>query len=544
MNLKKLWEKIEMKGFIGLVFIFSTYGVNACPHQVDPNKVMLFVDTNNSEPEIATTIKAACARGERLVIVPKNHKEFAKYNDDVEKKTKTFVQLGCKKKSNPKCKAAWSALDAAFVSRDSFQKSQPNITESVKNSLNEIKESKAKLQQVSISGHNGGGSFGGKKGSFSRQSLSQIMSDFKDMNEVKSILLLGCYTGTKHEVIEWKNIFPDARIIAGYDEKAPLADRPPGHQYISDILLKEKGLITSADQKRLNTFVQENLNGLHSLNAAVYLQCSNPADPREYYYSSKISRSFEPMDSKECEKKKEEIEKILSQTNKYLSGDLEPPLNTDGELRKIYNQARALEHCNNLNGIQMNLSQIFNLLFYEGVKQSFSTFYKDDLQTVEQYLSFNIEEMEKILNNSVLPENEKFASSRSAFEQLKTDLKDPSKRVWVPNGPNLAKYGRKELLLNLHRINELLALPVLNKKQRRALAWINTVTSQHLEYFQNPFSWHELTVPVAAPEAIHKLENFMNPRPTTSGVLRTESGESHSGNGDELEINRLIWDNN
>lgn len=427
------------------------------------------------------------------------------------------------------------------------------------------------------------------------------MKDYGDINEVKSLLLLGCYTGTQNEVMEWKNIFPKTKMIGGYDGSAPLSDRPQGHKYITDLLMKEKQLSSYADHKKLQAFVNANFQGLNNLNAAMYVQCSDGSSIQEYYYGSKKSRNFAPLEMKECLDKKQELTKLAEKLEKYSSGELIVPKDTqNGELRSMYNVARAYEHCSEITNVNVNVNALFNLLFYEGVKDNFANYYKQDLLEAEKVI--NTISMDEVENNSreyleklrashiqleaevdkfkntpdqyfaeqeaehkelkvklemmmndpqysmvkhLIPrdgvsltrqdqlppaEYEKFSklhavafevsmkrtridfekinrqdslkqkeqmleSSKQTMENLVASiagLKDPSKKIWVPTAGNLKKHSRKELLDNLHRMHNILA-NMGPGKGRKEITWVATVVTNHLQAFDNPFSWHEYT---------------------------------------------------
>ncbi len=357
----------------------------SCNKKIDDSKVMLFVDTNNSELEIKTSEKAACERGEKLVIVPKNYQEYSKYTSALNESQKKFDRCS---KTGKDCSSLEQELYATVNKLDKFKMDQPSIEEGIKEALSQIKEKKGKLKNFTISGHDGGGSFGGNKGGFDRFQLAEMIGEYQDINEVSSVLLLGCYTGVQNEIYAWKKIFPKARLIAGYDGSAPLADRPQGHEYLSDILLKEKDLLKNADEKKLLSYTKANIKSLNQLHAAMYLDCD---ENNEFYYGADGgSKKFRPFDMKECEKKKPEMEAIVKAMAKYESGEMDPPSNTaTGEIRQLYIQARRLEHCNAIIGPEngVNTNNVFNLLFYEGVKESFASYYKDDLQKAESIIS-------------------------------------------------------------------------------------------------------------------------------------------------------------
>lgn len=355
-----------------------------CNKKIDANKVMLFVDTNNSELEIMTSQKAACERGERLVVVPKNYKDYKKYTDKLIE-THKKVEKCFNTKAADACKEEENHYNKAESELTAFKQSQPSIRTGINEAMAEIKAANGKLQVFTISGHDGGGTFGGHKGDFNRHELAEIMKEHQDINETTSVLLLGCYTGVQNEIYAWKGIFPSARLIAGYDGSAPLADRPQGHQYITDILLKEKQLLKNSDEKKLMSFTQNNIKSLNQLHAAMYVNCE---DDNEFYYGSDGSKkNFKAFNTKECLEKKDEIKALAQEVDKYQLGILEPPLNTQGELRQLYNKARRYEHCLQLTETDLNVSNLFNLLFYQGVKESFASFYKDDLSKAEMILA-------------------------------------------------------------------------------------------------------------------------------------------------------------
>ena len=607
-----------------------------CNKPVDPKKVILFIDTNNSEPEIATAQKAACSRGEKLVVVPKNYQEYSRYTAAIESASRAISRC------TSNCEPLQTRFNEAYQNLETFKSSQKSTRDATKEALDELKAQNAKLKTFMISGHDGGGSFGGSKGSFSRHELSTLMKDYEDINEVQSLMLLGCYTGVQKEIIEWKNIFKDARLIAGYDGSAPLSDKPLGHQYISEILLKEPQLLAQADQKRLQAYARANIKSLFQMNTAMYLSCGPEEGGSEFYYASKAkTKQFTPYDINECMKKGDEIDALAAKISLYESGELEPPTNTSsGELRQLYNQSRALEHCVEILGRGPNVNNVFNLLFYEGVKKNFGKFYESDLADVEKVLQgLTIENLEAGFNAEMAKLEEKavaedllanllktnpeayFTQKQQEIDALKAERERLSaanpfllsvengqgtppnfewtadrmrlyndfmnkkyevenkeselsyarsdkqgailtqearaqlfrdqirshqtsfnaikqnpnalKEVWAPTSANLQNKSRKELLANVHKINGLLSVPGFPAEQKKALGWINTSVSNHLQYFQNPFSWHEhLPGNVEAPSWPIRYRDFNYENQHSGGMV---GGMSSGGGFVEVE---------
>lgn len=131
----------------------------------------LFIDTNISDLEIEVARKAACARGERFEVVPKNYKDYAAYSKKIQDASKLLTK--CFEKhmgKNPlgsvpasDCKSEREAQQDAYKKLTEFKQTQISIKEQVKQRMGELSKEKAKLVTVAISGHDGGGHFGERK---------------------------------------------------------------------------------------------------------------------------------------------------------------------------------------------------------------------------------------------------------------------------------------------------------------------------------------------------------------------------------------------
>ncbi|WPU64867.1 hypothetical protein [Peredibacter starrii] len=487
--------------------VLPLYAGASCQDSIKSDKYMLFIDTNESEREIETAEKAACARGEKMVIVPKNYKDYRTYMEEMAKAKK--VAMDCTKKnptSTTACRDVQVAFRQSYEKMEKFRLSQPKIETGTDEALKEIKSKNGKLNNLIISGHDGGGEFGGAKGRMSREDLSKAMAKYKDINNVSTLMLLGCYTGVQKEIIEWKNIFPDVRMIGGYDDSAPLSDKPAGHQFITELLTKEKALIANADQKKLQNFTRANVKSLTLLNAAVYVNCEDGTNKEEFYYTSKNrGKHFSPYGAKECHEKEKEFNDIITQMAPYETGEKEPPADTArGELRQLYIKARNLEHCSDFLKKEINVSNLFNLLFYQGIKDSFAAFYKDDL-----------------------------AAAEKAVEEMKKKYPNYLKDIWVPTAENLAKHSRKEMLENIHNIHGILSKADLSREEKKVLRWTGHVSSRHLHEFGNPFSWHEYTSGTPeAPRYPLRLANYSPMQASLHGGYGFASGiVAGSGSG-------------
>jgi hypothetical protein len=582
--------------FIIFLLLITVDSVWACNRPVNSGETILFIDTNNSEKEIQVAKSAACRRGQRLVIVPENQEAYSSIIKKMEDANNYISTKKCSMSQSSQCVGARENLRSAQNDLLNLTKSSPPFEVQVQNALGQIKNNNSKIVNITISGHDGGGKFSGFKGSFDRSQLGGLMSNFPEINHVDSVLLLGCYSATTAEVLQWRQIFPNIKMIAGYDGIAPLSSRPLGHEYIEDILVNEKRLTHQTSEKNLSRLLTSNLQSLEDINASLYLQCASDL-PVDYLYKTSDGRGLQQLNINECIARQEEMDEVASLADKYEEGELEPPLDSrNGELRQLYNKARNLEHCFEVLSEPIDINYIFNLLFYEGVKQNFVNFYANDLDFASRFVNFDSEELINNFNQYVentenklrqiqkdtelllvsreaylqeketeinalkqeldffftdpkyskfkssinvdtgeinyqsplTPEEEKnlddafirvmaninardkiktatineknlqaedlkqnFLNNRLNFENIKKDLQDPTKKIWIPNRENLARYSRKELMENIHRMHDLMSLPILSQNQRKVLEWIENETSDRLIYMINPFSWHE-----------------------------------------------------
>ena len=287
-----------------------------------------------------------------------------------------------------------------------------------------------------------------------------------------------------------------------------------------------------------------NVRHFNMLSAAVYVNpaCEeeNPENEKSFYYSSKQRElKFHEFDASKCLTMKEELDKMSEVYAKYHYGEVEPPLDpTKGELRDLYDRARSIEHCVEILEADLDVNNLFNLRFYSAVKENFARYYKDDLTEVEKMLQSikpedliknlefkiklleeeaqkNAEELkdhlkktkgdsektntiERILANDAILINQQIIENKLKIEELKKS-ESPISSIWIPTKENLAKKTRKETLDNIHNIDKAISTNLLDSKQAGALKWVAQKTADHLQYFDNPFSWHEVTSRTEAP---------------------------------------------
>ena len=244
-------------------------------------------------------------------------------------------------------------------------------------------------QTLFISGHDGGGSFGGNRNErFDKQDLENFSDKNPEFKKNLRVLgLLGCNTANHYQVKKWKKSFPEIAFIAGYDGSAPLGTRPAGHNYIEDIILKTDAILAETDSNKLKDIFQ-GFNNINSLTATLFIDtnyCEEPTDGKYIFRPQrKADEKFVPFTSKECEEKEKIFEtNYASSYDQYFNGDVEIPRNiSQGNLKEIYTFVRQNEHCFRDDSGESDIptgDHLLFLLFYHNVFENFNKHYEKEI---------------------------------------------------------------------------------------------------------------------------------------------------------------------
>ena len=408
--------------FLIYPLMFLSFKALACATKVDESKVMLFVDTNFSDIEIETAKRAACQRGEKLMVIPKNYKEYTASIRDLENAMKRLK--ACKQN----CEKIGEEASNASIRMMRIKGEDSSFKKMISQELASIKKNNGRISNFILSGHDGGGTFSGYKGTINRDEITDVLSEYKDINDVTTLMLLGCYTGVQNEIFHWKGVFPKVKMIGGYDGSAPLSDKPMGHHYLEDLLVKEKQLLQKANEKQLNDYVKSNIRGLSSMHTAVYLEplCAEDAGSENaMYYGSSTNKKFSKFDLGQCGKSAAVLSDINIKFSRFDNGEVEPPKNpSDPSIKTVYDQARSLEHCINEMEIPVDVNALFNLRFYGAVKENFATFYREELEQTTRILNEERNEwnsLEKEIDDQLAKIDEFGKKIEAENEKIKRD---------------------------------------------------------------------------------------------------------------------------
>lgn len=392
------------KSFGLLLVLFYLSEASACDQLIDPNRVMLFIDTNLSLKEVEVAKQGACARGERFVLYPDGAL--------ADKARRTFYNYLTKEEYyNKRCKESTPACDKLEVEVDKLKEQMDDFDfdefkmndENIKKVLSGVKESKASISTLIVSGHDGGGEISGDyiSGAFTKNSFFSLYDevfDSEDKKKLHSVLLWGCYTGTYSEATDWKSQFPYAKAIAGFYDSAPLATRPASADLMLDFLLKEESLYSVEDEKELKRSIQ-NLKSILYVQPGIMI---NACHDEQIYYShfqdgdQRKTFFLTPKDAEaQCLLIQEEWNDKKGSLAAYLEGNKEIPEKIAGsELRTLYGFIRQNEKCFK-DHLDVDANKVGLLLFWNGVRENFSHKYGDLMEAAQKEMDELVTEMKK-----------------------------------------------------------------------------------------------------------------------------------------------------
>jgi hypothetical protein len=212
---------------------------------------ILFVDLNNAQPEIAA-LRAALAPSDQLIVTPSANRLSAstrtkvlavkKQYDAVERRARD-----CKMSQRLQCEVLWSEMQRLDAERDAligaFKVS--DLLEDVR------KQTQRAFDMVLISGHHSGSYFQGEIGALEANDLLQLTFAAPELfAAVRSVVLLGCETGVPSLIGDlFVKVFPNASLIVGAEDSAPLRDETRNLRFIRAVLGNEAALTGNATQR-------------------------------------------------------------------------------------------------------------------------------------------------------------------------------------------------------------------------------------------------------------------------------------------------------
>ncbi len=398
-----------MKFFIALAFALTINGIAeaACNRRVDPKKVVLMVAFNSSGTEVQGAEAGACARGERLVLIPQLPRE-AKEAKEALARVRGRIEALCPEgecNEGPELRTAIEEFERLNVI---IEEHTPDIKAQLAQFTEASKAQGAKVNSLILSGHDGGGHFYGESGETDLAAISELVNSNREVfDDTSSLLLMGCWTGVPDQVDLWKTIFPRMRVLGGFVGSAPASTRLASGQYITGILRGEANLPDRASRAQVQSMINT-IQNINQVTAGVYInptcEDDNSRSPAYYYVSPAQSDTelpehirpglsvYQGVSSQEANCRRtfgyEDTRGTYdwNAVQQYYMGHREPENNS--ELRSLYSFLRNSEYCFTQGFATATITpdQVLFLRFFQDMKKNFNKYFKADLETMYEKL--------------------------------------------------------------------------------------------------------------------------------------------------------------
>ena len=425
---------------------------------VNEKEVIVMYDSNFSYTEVLAAEKAACKRGQKLIVLPggiEAHKKAGKIHRDFNYITTRLKSCKTKAQCEPLLQKAYDIQAKLQNEVNNAIAINPDQTAA----FSALAKDKIKIKSLIISGHNGGGHFGGYLGIIGKHQIIESYNKAyenlpEERKELESVYLWGCYTSTLDEVNQWRTGIPSLKLIAGFHASGPSIGKDATRDVLEDLLTKEASVLEKNKSQEISRSLR-NINNINQTLAAIYLKA---CDNTDYYYSIKESKKqsedgrmisdgriihdFSRLEDLPCQGEEFlEYHKLWSAWYQlYIYGEREIPEDTSGGmLRHMYNFVRENAHCISeaFPGSSLEANHIGLLLFFNKVKKGFPRFFENKIKLAQ-----------------------------SELDQMPQDQKEKHD-FWLPTATKLEAASRPEILVNLSRMDKYLSDPTFEDPEMR-----------------------------------------------------------------------------
>jgi hypothetical protein len=387
---------------------------------------IMFLDLNNNPLEIAAAKRAADKRGERLLVYPQVNKEqaalIASYRQRLEVLQRDY-EAATTDADRERLRTEYRNVDEERRTKVQEVTFGP---EQLKTVLGQLSADGTKLSSVIISGHDGNNDFSGSQGYMYASSFNEAFAQYPELADgVESLFLAGCYT-VKPGTLEYQfqDTFKNLNVIAGYDDAAPLGDKPAGHQYIENFLTRESNLEglegESAIRREVRKIIPSALgtNASMCLEGSIYVErdqfmdmseawknCDENAqkvrDGAEMFNCYANAGSFDyglgiytgqspQQNGEEPSSPRGGSPPTVPQSTSARSCDNPPEDTRNGELRAYYNVMQEIAPCKYKPGFEWrdfpDPERMIRLIYHKKVAKAFSRAFASDLKDSVQVL--------------------------------------------------------------------------------------------------------------------------------------------------------------
>ncbi len=442
-----------MKIFFLLLTLSSLAQAYNCPHSVNPNSIIYFVDTRNSTHEVNSAQIAACERGETLI-----------------------------RMSPP-------------INKNTF-----------KNNLSGLARANRAVSSVIISGHDGGGRIHNDDGDGldKFEAIGAIKEAYRGkpalLAQLKSAFLWGCWSNGPAEVGIWRSELPSLKLIGGFIDMAPINTATASHTVLEGLLRREREIETAKNVASLRRSISsvENINQTY---AAVYAESCGQ---NMYYYNKAASyygeedpnmsggTHFTNFDTAfRCESlSAADKANIRRRIMGYYLGNTPIPADTShGDLRNLYMFARNNSRCL-FDDNMFNADRLLMLTFFPEVKKNFSATFSADIDAgVREFNSLLTEVNSSGINTWDIP----------GYRNLGRIINEGKNAFFTPKGATLDGKNRQQIRSMISYLHSITAnpamegtllkgrLPAIRLLQQRMENYLYQLNPNCMDFLQ----WHE-----------------------------------------------------
>jgi hypothetical protein len=398
---------------------------------------LIFLDFNFAPAEIEAARASANVRGDDFILIPeRTDAQQLKIERLYRKVNSLFEQWQrCKKEGVNDCDAIWNDLKVAREAFDNEIRAIKPLTE-LSVLFSELQAQGVKPSIIVFSGHSSGA--GDFTGFFGHIIPEQIAEAFKFnsgwLEEVSSVLLWGCYTGTLGNMANFwqKQLSPSVAFI-GYRNQAPLGIRPASGKLLKSYLINEVSFRSAPTPKEAHVIFRQ-LDLLADLDATAVFG-------DEYFAYERYGNIQEML--KLCDEFDVPLLEKYACYNQGKPGCENPPDDHRGPLRELYTFLQVNRHCRDIlmqkHGMLPTPESLIRLIYIDNIKANFIKHHKFEFPHFNDLISqWNLPENLKIENFF----NDRRSKDLQQFELMRKALQSTGLR----DGRYLQEAGGKDLL--------------------------------------------------------------------------------------------------
>jgi hypothetical protein len=483
----------------------------ACP-TANTKKVSVFIQLNPAYVEIEAAAKAACTRGETLILVPKMSLQEAKKlsklyygKRKIQDKIYECRDLACQDRIRNKFKKVeqeYKELHTKIVPKRMITAKEIEIL-----LKKEIMDKDLDLTAFTLSGHHTS-SYYGEFGNIEDHNLMNMFKNLKKeepffFNNMHSFNSFGCYTTTSNWIDFINKTFTQVPFIyAGYQGSGAAGDKIAAHNYLASLFKDYDKLIHAQTKQDLCKKISE-LDSFRYLNAGVYVSgCNQSMVSTKNYHLNESGKMVTDSKCATVEEvltcPKDTLKKILETFKFFKEGRFRIPTDTqNGNLRSLYSQVKQHIACFKANEIKPD--DVLLMLFFKNVKTNFQNIHKDLINEVIQNITNNLPTVtESDSSNQMSQYNDPNNRSQRVQKVI---------RNYLRKGFN--SLPRRDIVRLSQYMGELTSLSQ-DSNQFVEMRKLQKLTNQYLVNLDsscmNPVVWHESEENVTV-EELSKPEN-------------------------------------